>query len=408
MKYHLSDDGVARKCVASVKPCTLSHYGTKEEADAAYELSMSENTFTSLTSKDRPDLKSADTSLVYSRFNIENNILHNSNRAITDGELFYYSSPQGRLELDRRILQHGPSDTKSKFDLIKERISASDFTPPELELAENNKKFIESVEKGFGRMQKDFGEVNETFFERDKLVDSNVMNALADSSHRWMSSLTTEQQEAVSFSTSNGFVLVQYANGFIEEKDTYGIFRKLLDEDSVYKNSDDYETIERKIEEARLKVAKDYEASYISAFKNAPKFDEPVMLYRGTSVEELRDILAYDDSKDTVDMAMELLTKQHNGKLASENSRLSRIPESASVSAQVTQKFTDYNENFSVALEIKQSSATTPVNVSAWGAKEYEVLTNPTSKYRIRGARLLESAHKEKALIVELEEVFED
>lgn len=43
-KYHISEDGVARKCQAEVKPCKYttgdgadSHYDTREQAQAAYE-----------------------------------------------------------------------------------------------------------------------------------------------------------------------------------------------------------------------------------------------------------------------------------------------------------------------------------------------------------------------------------
>lgn len=49
---------------------------------------------------------------------------------------------------------------------------------------------------------------------------------------------------------------------------------------------------------------------------------------------------------------------------------------------------------------IKAKSSTSPVNVGAWGSVEFEVLTNPTSDYKITGGRRV----RDDLFVLELEE----
>lgn len=52
-KFHISDDGIARKCDANKRPCKFGgdaeHYSTAQEAQAAYERMNAESTFSPLT-----------------------------------------------------------------------------------------------------------------------------------------------------------------------------------------------------------------------------------------------------------------------------------------------------------------------------------------------------------------------
>lgn len=54
-KFHISDDGIARKCDATKKPCRFGnddeHYSTKEEAQKAFEREQSSNLFSSMNKK---------------------------------------------------------------------------------------------------------------------------------------------------------------------------------------------------------------------------------------------------------------------------------------------------------------------------------------------------------------------
>lgn len=107
-KFHISDDGMARPCKATEKPCRFGgdeqHYSTLAEAQKAAELKMEKHMGTKvLTKQSKADIDSANNSFTYAKYSVLNDHLHNSSAVGSPQELFYYSSKAGRLELNRRI-----------------------------------------------------------------------------------------------------------------------------------------------------------------------------------------------------------------------------------------------------------------------------------------------------------------
>lgn len=63
-KFHISDDGVARKCEATKKPCKFGgdeeHYSTIQEAQKAYELKQSSHIFNTLQKESDLSIEESD------------------------------------------------------------------------------------------------------------------------------------------------------------------------------------------------------------------------------------------------------------------------------------------------------------------------------------------------------------
>lgn len=100
-KFHISDDGIARRCEATKKPCKYGgdeqHYSTLQEAQMAYERMNVENTFQSL--------------------NKNSNVYNDDEYDETYDEPYSYSDYQG-YEFTTKIEDYGITFKAPDFDSV--------------------------------------------------------------------------------------------------------------------------------------------------------------------------------------------------------------------------------------------------------------------------------------------------
>ncbi len=348
------------------------------------------------------DVESALTSRWYAHYSIFNKHMHNSNQTGSAAELIYYSSPQGKLELERRK----KSAHNNTYANIEDQINSFEEKPV-IELDEQQIASLAS--KGKEELDEVAKMKISDALSKENVYTPNVRHYLAEQSHKWLKTLSTEQQEAVSWLTSNGGSLILYAIGEGKPGSEYLVFKNIVDEDAIYDKHFNYEVAEAEIKATKDKIAADYLKKATDAFKNAPKFDKPLLVGRGTSLNEVKDLLGKASHGKTLTTMMNEIEKGNlNGVSVNSESRMRKIPLSASASLPRAGGFgnvlwdeDDRGEERDVVVVIKAKSATSPINVSAWGSSEYEVLTNPHSDYKITGGHRL----NDDKFIMYLEEV---
>jgi hypothetical protein len=170
-------------------------------------------------------------------------------------------------------------------------------------------------------------------------------------------------------------------------------FQGLVDENAIHDELKDWDKAEERIEEERRAYSERFVKTLREAFAHAPKLDKPAVIGRGTSIDEVKDLLGARDENDTKALIEGLIAGDYNGKVIDPNSRMAKIPLSASAHPVRAHSFggsthkKDYTEDPDVVITLKARSFASPVTVGAWGTAEYEVFTNPTATYRIVGAR---------------------
>ena len=401
MKYHLTPDG-PKECSASVKACKYgeAHFSELHEAEAAYASSFGDTVFSGIKVNRAGEL-SAETSRAYGHWSILNDHLHNAGDMGNDAELLYYSSPQGRLELARRQRLSGGY---REYDVIEEKVNA--LKENSFSYGLDEAQVAKLVAEGESLLQEDskFLENESLNFSKD---NDPLRHYLVEQSHRWLQRLTPEEQETVSWLTSNGFGLMQYSFGF--RTDNAGnYFKGLVDEDAIWeKHPTDYAAGEAAETAERKRVADEYRDSALKALSKAPKLDKPVVIARGTSLAELGELTGMSkDSKDFKSLMDSIESGAFNGKPISREARMAKIPQSAAVRAETAIRFTNMlwdreaTEDREVVIALKTRTFASPVNVGAWGTGEYEVYTNPLSTYKITGGRRV----RDDLFILELEE----
>lgn len=407
-KFHISDDGVARKCEATKKPCKFGsddeHYSTQEKAQKAAEIKLSkEFSRTTLSKKDRADVDSADNSFIYAKFSVLTDHLHNASAVGSAQELFYYSSKAGRLELNRRIAQDnvGYSDHISRYQKIADVLDSPEFVKPVIEI--NEEAFAEKVQKGEEMIRSnsltfedisrkdDFGSWRESR-EQQRIAGTFLLSK----SHEWMKNLTTQEQEAIAFTTSNGSNVIEGSLYDEITEETHRTLSPFFEEeiDEIMDNEPDFDEAIRKEKEFLKKKADEITAHVQSAIKKAPVLDEPISVYRGTDGTELRKILGVSSNTDFDELSEKLKNNEFEGALLNEKSYMSKVPKSATVIPTRAMSFTAGDDEMKkVVLKIQQKSMASPTMVSAWGVAEGEIFTNPNSNYRVQKVR--DSSHYE-------------
>lgn len=401
MNFHITPDG-PRPCVARKRACKYEdHYESREEADASYSEKMLN---LSGVRSETPGAKSAAVSRAYAHWSILNNHLHNCTTDIErmeDAELAYFASEQGLLELKRR----SAGGDKTYLE-IEKAVRAGNFKKDVLEL--NEAEVLALAEEGAKTFPRDFEEFYAQYDQPRDLYRVQ-RHALVEKSYEWLKKLTPEEQESVSWATSNGFRLLQYLdeNSRKDDRDFFFNFKDYVDEDAIYKKESDPDEAEWQVQNARRSYAENYRNTLMGAIKKAPKLPEPVVIARGTSPLELKSILGVSLREKGMKKLYDAIERgDHNGKTAAADSPLKRGPESATSRAAVALRFAkrlwkDSDEDREIVLAIKSKSFASPVNVSAWSSGEYEVFTNPHSDYVVKGGRRL----KENAFVLELEEL---
>ena len=413
VKYHINPEtGRPNICRAKIK-CDFDmraeeHFSTKEQAQAFIEnkyLNSKEsnifagkkkehNEHNELTENNAiPDTLSAEISRQYAHLALDHNHMHDSTDIGNDIELLYYSSPQGQLELQRRsgiIEINGFND--DKYEKIKEKLQT--FNHDEMNYTIDNLE--EKIKEGENSYNKEWLEENNdngnplVFSTKTFMTELKPLrHHLIEQSYTWLNKLTTEQQESISALTSDYFYILQIANedkGITDEKsnelyDNY-VFNNYINEKEYYdKYSPDYDMADKKILEAKRELAHTLKTNVTNAFNNAPVLETPIMTYRGTTLDEIKEIVNLDSNSSDEELIDKLNNGVYNGVDINNNSRINNIPVSSSISPSRAERFGD-----DVIIVIKRKTMTSPVNVSAWGTSELEVLTNPQSQYVIHSS----------------------
>lgn len=433
--YHINPDTGNVNVCSAVKQCAFAengmipeHYESKVEAQLAYEKKMDGKATgfklqkKSIINKSVSDKVSADISKNYAHISIIEEHMHNAGDIGNTYELYYYSSPAGRKELKRRIGINS-DNTRKEYLAIQETIDNPGFVISGVDnyMLKNQEKIDASVIEGYGLIIKDFGDNDAMLLNKDLERDTNAENAmrhtLAEESYKWYKNISTEEQEAIGHLTSNGFMKLQYHLGYLKDDDTPPsiVFSDTVDRNSLYFEALDngHEDPDEIVNEAYKKAAKEFSDNVLSSFSHAPKLDNPVMTYRGTSINEVRDLLGVHDGKDldawakddvepTNNLVDDIVKGKYDGKMINPESRINNIPVSTAVSPFRAKNFGDGE----VFLEIKRYTSTSPVNNGAWGSAETEMLSNPLSDYKIIGAtETWDEYGKRKGVVLRLEEI---
>lgn len=398
-KFHINDKDEVKPCKATVKKCKFGdkkHFSTAHEAEKELSKKFDNETIPTL-SKIKSDTLSANISRKYSHLSIAFDHMHNSGNAGNDLEQYYYNSPAGRLELERRIGKGKYID--ETYVKIKEIIDDPEFQPIDTKI--NEDKLQELIQKGYDGFSEKFGEKdNELDYEyRDIDPKTDEMrHALVEESHKWYVNLSTEQQEAISELTSSGFEKLQYAHGIKTDSPANFIFDTDIDIDEFYETYDGND-FKEELNRRFSSIGEKYRKNVDEAFKHTPKLEKPIMTYRGTSLEEIKEIAGFDSETDDKQFTERILNGEFNNQNINEKSRLANLPISSTVSTNIAKRF-----GKGMYLEIKRHTSSSPVLNSAWGSYEQEFLTNPNSKYKIIEA--VESKNKrDKGLIIRIEEI---
>lgn len=401
-KFHINDKGEAKKCKAQPGNCPVTkesggkHYDTPEEAQQAYESTQSKNLFKSLKNNN-DGIQSAEQSYTYAQWSLLNDHLHDSIGRGNNAEMFYYSSPAGRLELDRRIKMNSNNDS---YKEILKKIENKEFES--IYISQDDKEFLELLSQDGEKLLSEQLESNELNVKKFKRVDERVGSFLINHSQEWLKSLTVDEQEVVSHSTSNGFYLVNESMKKEDEiKDSY------FNVDNTGMSEQEYS-----------EYAQSFTNKLRSAVIKAPKLEEPIKTYRGIKLQEFNQMFEHTDSKSNKELASKLLNGDLTGQKLPKvdkfgnTTKLSHAPVSATANPQRSINYSESNyedrdNSFAPVLEIEAKTMASPVAVSAWGSGEAEVYTNHTSDYEIIGARM-DSSKSKKIFVVQLREIIKD
>lgn len=403
-KFHINNNDEIKPCKAKIS-CRFGtekeHYATIKEAEESLAKKFN-NQKTSTLTKYSPDTISSKTSSIYSHASIIFDHMHNGSDVGNELEIYYYNSPAGQLELNRRI---GFEEKFNKeYVEIKNIISNENNIVPIIEL---DQEYINlQISKGYNNLSYNFGENDHLLLsqedldaKKEKIVETR--HALVHESEKWYKNLSTEQQEALSELTSSGFQKIQYAHGIKTERPANFIFNTDVDIDHYY---EEYEHPEKELKKEFDKIAQKYNKDIQKSFKNVPQLEKPIMTYRGTNIDEIKEIIPNlnNDANDLLtdnEIIDKLINKEFNNEEINKESRLAKFPTSSTVSPNVAQRF-----GTGVFLEIKRTTSSSPVINSAWGSYEQEFLTNPNSIYKIVEAQEINRKGK-RSVILRLEEI---
>ena len=425
MAFHITPDGPKRCRVDPSNPrsrgCKYGeHFDQLSSATERFESLMEDATAESLQGVSSTQQMqavelaqsagalSAEQSRLYAHWSVANDHLHNGSAIGSPQELFYYSSPQGRLELERRRLRYGREN--NPYEVISRELESYDPQSFDAELDEESLGSL--IAQGRAQLQDDssFLEEKESWAQRRNAERSHY---LVEESHRWLSQLDPEEQEAISSLTSDGGVVLHHALGRTPED---GYFPPgLVDEHAIYEAyPHDYDGAEKAIAEARMELAQRSLRTVVRAFDRAPKLDEPKVIARGTNSRELHGILGLpEDPEGQRALFDSIEAGDWTGKPVAPDASLRKHPESATLSSSVARSFSKSTwdkkntDDRDILLAIRSRTIASPANVSAWGTGEVEVYTNPTSDYRILGGRRIASEHSDEGgyFILEIEEL---
>jgi len=402
MRYHLTEEG-PKPCRAEKRPCPIGgeHFEGLKDARGAYEerLSQELNGLVGLKQIAGDELSAA-VSRDYAHWSIISDHLHNATRVGNEAELLYYATAQGQLELERRLQGKYPDK-----DLLRVRET--------LEAGPLEYKFM--LDEEYVRTQAEEGEKlaprSSSFLLDEKGPNRHngpLRHYLVEHSQKWLNRLSTEEQEAISWLTSNGFSLAQHAIGVRDDSHRY-IFENLIDRRAIDKKHPyDWDKAEADFNSQASKLSGDFLKRVLSAFEKAPALEEPIVIARGTSVAELHDLVGQPGvtNKELFDR---LERGDYNGTNVADSARMSKIPLSATVAKDVAASFAknEYSrvdEDREVYITVKTRTLPTPVNVGAWSAGEAEVFINPLKKHKIVNAERKEIMG-DQAFLIELEEL---
>ena len=425
MAYHLTPAGPKPCSVDPSNPrsrgCSYGnsdHYSSLPEAAQAYEAQLeaeagdhlvgvsSAADRTPTVSELTPGELSAEQSRTYAHWSVANNHLHNSFGIGSPQELYYYSSNQGRLELERRRSRYGSG--ANPYEEIQKALEGYD--PSSFDSTLNREALTELISHGQNSLHSDSAYLGKRD-SRDR-KDPSLRHYLVEESHRWLSRLTPEQQEAVSNLTSDGFLLLKYALGRSGKEERYPA--RLVDEDAIYDaHGSDYDGAQAEVKATKDRIARESLETVYSAFEHAPRLEKPTVIGRGTSTGELHDLLGIPENPEGQKELLDSIERgDWSGKLVSADASLRQLPESATLHSNVAQSFAKQTydrkntDDREIVLAIHARTIASPANVSAWGTGELEVYTNPTSDYRILGGRRVDDENgRDHFFILEIEEL---
>lgn len=405
-KYHIKDNGSPGVCRArTIESCPKTKSGDSFHGSFQEALIESERRLNKLhgnfsTSRNvAPDIESADDSFLYAKWSLLNGHLHNATGVGNKAEIFYYSSRAGRLELERRLINNPFNKDLLK---VQETIDEPDFVRPDITDGVDEQFFQEMVKLG-----------REKFFSQEITSPSDrdeIGAFLLEQSHEWLKKLSTEEQEVVSFSTSNGFIAISEATRD-DDKVSYEAKTALKpfvqqELDELYQNTE-LSPEQQEAEETRIfkDKARDFYKTFTKAIRKAPVMDKPFYVYRGSTSDALETIYR-KRSVSKEESRADLVSQELNGDHFGPSSTFGKTPRSSSVFFKSARSFArrgyedDYD--YSVVFKIQQKTLASPAAVSAWGYKEGEVFTNHQALYTVTGSEL--DKDNDSRFIVSIEE----
>lgn len=301
------------------------------------------------------------------------------------------ATPAGQRYLKRRIVQGMDKDGSyaARLELGKLRREEMLKEFKDNQTVEDSHSFTEEEEQGIitrfhEATEHDFPEKGSARVGWDReggrrSAITPQIEAMVDDSSRWLSSLSADEHEAVSWFTSDGFSAV---NSHLQG-------RELPDYMTKYST----EHVEKT-------------AELLSSAIDKNSSEEPVIVWRGLSMDHFGD--AEEKYPDADFREAMLLDAKDRFKVGEEWSP--GVPMSTSYDPSAGKSFSTSR----VILEIKSKRQAPVCVASAWGVSEREAITHPESRYRVvaveENARFISEGRDGKqveseCLVIQLEEL---
>lgn len=416
-RYHIKDNGSPAICGAKPGNCPLNtgngvspRFHSEEEASHFFETTMKARLFPA-----SPDRKSAVIGYHYGILSTIKGHMRNSDDGLEALDHYYYRSPVGQRELEEDVewgRKFTPESNYAQeiFETVEESKKEKEYK--DFSQIYNSSEVDEAIIQGQKIIESRTDDDLIRFLEREEEVDGDKRSknelitrlALVKASSDWAKNLSTEEQFRISTLTGFSFTELQYSLGYSTEDG----FESMIVEKNVgdldFENYSDMEDLAR----AKTSIVRE---TVLEAFKKAPEFENPVMRYRGTSFEEVKDILGSDNGDDDQALVEKIKNNSLVGTYVSEDARMSKIPASASVFPSVGEGFSKSGEDLKnprVIFAVSSRSMVSPVAQGKWGSEEGELFINPLKKYVIKRTELVAKDNSNNRVNQDIAVVFLD
>lgn len=332
-------------------------------------------------------------------------------------DAFYYSTPAGRLALERLAIYNPDYAELVRKDLHNAHLDA--FDKEQLE-------YLKELSQTGKRMLFDTSEEPIDFLKHSQ--STLPLGAyLIEQSEKWLRRVSSEEQTIIAHATGNGFYLT--GESIRTEAHRSSV------EDVLRNNEEDIDYIVAEYAKSGINLSEeesvailreralDFTETLRKTVDRAPKTEGYFRIFRGARTNEINSLIPLGlnkrerQSMSLKDFANNVLKGEYTGQLLSresartayKTSKFAHSPMSASANAHRALFFAEKDRKggsgLSFMFEFEAKTLASPVAVSQWGITEAEVLTNSNSEYMITGSYMTAQKHHENLVVIKLREI---